>query len=641
MNNQELHQRVAALAPSQRETLARQLGVSTQRLIAYVVAHAGEVDAPTVRNVLKAKLPHYMVPAAIVSLPELPRTANGKIDIRALPTPQLSAPTTDATAPRTPTEDSLVQIWKAVLGLDTLGIHDNFFELGGDSILSIQIVSRAREAGLRLAPNQLFEQPTVAELAAVVNLAPDIAATQDLVIGNVPLTPIQHWFFEQNMEVPQHWHQARLVEIPNGVSATDINTAIAALYTHHDALRMRFDHGQQINGDASHPPDLIQIDLSHLSDSEQATAVADHGSHHIHGGLDLADGGLMRAVLFTRGTGPRWLLLSIHHLVVDAVSWQILLEDLSNLLKGEPQLPEKTTSFKTWAETLVTQTAARQSEETVWLSQLEQAVIDLPRDYPHATPSTEGTAQTLTVALSKDDTQALLKVVPAAYNTHINDALLTALGQTLLQWVGAAAGSVRLEIETHGREQIADGLDLSRTVGWFTTTYPMGLKIGHCEHPIESLKSVKEQLRQVPDRGIGYGMLRYLGTGELRQQLAKPAEVLFNYLGQQTETAKGLRVIQAMDVGRLRHPHNRRGYLLEINAWVAEGQLQINWRYDPQVHRSETLTMVANQYVSALKTLIASCGADESGGFTPSDFPDVDLDQTELDDFISQLTEGD
>lgn len=644
--NQELYQRVKAFSPRQREALAQRLGLSSsdhasQRLVAYVVsADATEVTA--LRDRLKAKLPNYMVPAVIMPLAQMPRTANGKIDTTALPEPQLvRTPAGELTAPRTPAEQILTQIWSEVLRLDTVGIHDNFFELGGDSILSIQIVSRAREAGLRLAPNQLFEQPTVAELAAVVNLAPEVTATQDLVTGEVPLTPIQHWFFEQEMEVPNHWHQAMLVELPDEVSEDLIEKSLATLWTHHDSLRMRFSNGQQMNADASSSPELVYVDLSNLEESEQVKAIADHGSR-LHANVNLTDGALMGAALFARGTSqPNWLLLSLHHLIVDAVSWQILLGDLSVLLKGATQLPEKTTSFQTWAETLTAQTPTRESELDFWIAQSEQPAIGLPRDSSDTLLPTEIAAQSVTVTLSVEDTEALLKTVPAVYNTQINDALLTALAQTLLQWVGVANGNVCIEMEAHGREQIAEGVDVSRTVGWFTTTYPVSLKISNADDCIETLKSVKEQLRQVPDRGIGYSMLRYLGEDATRQRLAqtKPSEVLFNYLGQHDLAAGDLRVIQDIDVGTLRDPRNRRGYLLEVNAWVANGQLRINWSYDTQIHSSETLTTLANQYLSALKSLIAQCTDDESGGFTPSDFPDADLDQANLDDFISQLTE--
>lgn len=691
--NQELYQRVKAFSPRQREALAQRLGIDltassnhAARLVAYVVS-ADDRQVSALRDRLKAKLPNYMVPAVIMPLAQMPRTANGKVDTKALPEPQLVGATAgEHTAPRTAAEQILTQIWSEILRLDIVGIHDNFFELGGDSILSIQIVSRAREAGLRLAPNQLFEHPTVAELAAVVNLAPEVTATQDLVTGEVPLTPIQHWFFEQEMEVPQHWHQAMLVELPDGkvlpfarggaagggvstigampreplpdgspsqgepdiakpiktVDCSDahslIERSLAILWTHHDGLRMHFLNDQQINANASSPPKIIQVDLSHLEASEQAKAIADHGNR-LHANVNLTDGGLMGAVLFTRGTHqPSWLLLSLHHLIVDAVSWQILLDDLSTLLSGTTQLPEKTTSFQTWAETLTSQTATRESELDFWIAQSKQLAIALPRDFSDTLLPTEDTSQSVTVTLSAEDTEALLKTVPAVYNTQINDALLTALAQTLLLWAGTIAGNVRVELEAHGREQIADGIDVSRTVGWFTTTYPVSLQVGNADDCIETLKSVKEQLRQVPERGIGYGMLRYLGEEVTRQRLAQtqPSEVLFNYLGQRT--TGDLRVIPDIDVGTLRDPRNRRGYLLEINVWIANEQLQINWRYDTQIHRSETLTTLANQYLSALKSLITQC-ADDSGGFTPSDFPDADLDQAALDDFLGQLEE--
>ncbi|NEQ52626.1 MAG: hypothetical protein F6K11_21220 [Leptolyngbya sp. SIO3F4] len=316
--NQDLHQRVMNLSPNQREVLAQKLNQpSSQRLVAYVVPkHGGDsLNAYRLKELLKSKLPNYMVPAAIVPLEVLPRNANGKIDINALPAPQFSTSNVGH-APRTETEATLAQIWQAVLNLDAIGIHDNFFELGGDSILSIQIISRAREAGLRLAPNQLFDHPTVAELAAVANGGPEIMATQGIVTGEVPLTPIQQWFFEQEMVAPNHWHQAMLVELPVGTNSDQVRDAIATLWSHHDALRLSFSN-KQINCDADNPPQLVQIDLSHLNEPVQIHAVADHG-RNLHGDVNLASGELMRTALFSRGsTQSSWLLLSLHHLVVD------------------------------------------------------------------------------------------------------------------------------------------------------------------------------------------------------------------------------------------------------------------------------------------------------------------------------------
>ncbi|MBX2864954.1 MAG: hypothetical protein KTR27_15490 [Leptolyngbyaceae cyanobacterium MAG.088] len=643
--NKQLTQRVMNLSPRQRAALATQLSLESsglQRLVAYVVpkSHQASPKPSALKDLLKSKLPTYMVPAAIVPLEAFPRTANGKIDVNALPEPQLTSSKGSLVAPRNAVEETLAQIWQDVLKLKVVGIHNNFFELGGDSILSIQIVSRAREAGLRLAPNQLFEQPTIAELAAVVNLTPAVVATQGIVTGEVPLTPIQQWFFDQKMAAPHHWHQAMVVELPNDVSHERVEGAISALWTHHDALRLSFSD-IQINIDAINPPKPVQVDLSRLDESEQRQAVADHGSQ-LHAAVNLAAGGLMRTAFFTRGAHRPWLLLSLHHLVVDAVSWQILLRDLATLLNGPAQLPEKTTSFKSWAETLREQAIPRQSEADFWITQVEQSTIQLPRDYAETVIPTEATTQTVTVALSQDDTQALIQTVPAIYNTQINDALLTALAHTLLQWVEATSGSVRVEVEAHGREQIIPEIDLSRTVGWLTTTYPVSLPVRHVDNYTESLKLIKEQLRQVPDRGIGYGLLRYLGDDAIQQRLAQasPSEVLFNYLGQRDliTTDSDLRIIHKMDVGMLRDPRNQRGYLVEINAWVTDGQLQINWRYDTNIHWPDTIKALANQYLATLKSLIAQCTDPDSGGFTPSDFPDADFNQTELDDFIGQLT---
>ncbi|MEL7314501.1 MAG: condensation domain-containing protein, partial [Cyanobacteria bacterium J06559_3] len=432
----------------------------------------------------------------------------------------------------------------------------------------------------------------------------------------------------------------------------------ATLWHHHDALRLRFhqaaDGWHQVNADVATPPQVVQIDVSHLDSAEQDQAIAAYGSD-LHASLNLATSELMQIAHFMRGADqPSWLLLSLHHLIVDAVSWQILHSDLATLLAASDHtasLPAKTTAFQTWAATLVTQATVRQAEATFWLEQVESPTMLLPRDYPDAPPPTEAAARTIPVALDAVDTHALLQSVPAVYNTQINDVLLTALAHTLLQWGQTPSNSVRIDLEAHGREAIAPHMDVSRTVGWFTTTYPVQLQLSDrsptiASEPIDyavSLKAIKEQLRQIPERGIGYGMLRYLGNVSIRQRLAqaRPSEVLFNYLGQRdrTRTATPLRVMHDIPVGTLRSPLNRRGYRLEINAWIADEQLQLNWTYDKQMYRSETITTLANTYIRTLKTIIAHCTAADTAGFTPSDFPDVDLSQTELDDFIGQLTQ--
>ncbi|MEL6814321.1 MAG: alpha/beta fold hydrolase [Cyanobacteria bacterium J06598_3] len=717
-----LYQRVAALSDGQRSRLVQQLAQlpkqssqqplqqqhlppvalsepasPAQRLVAYVVGDSDDaLDLLSLRQGLKDALPPYMVPSVVVPLSSLPRTANGKIDVRALPSPSAvealdpAEPVPGQSVPgqsvpgqsvpghegatrvgaRTPVEEILLRIWQRVLRREAIGIYDNFFELGGDSILSIQIVSQAREAGLRLAPNQLFEQPTIAELAAVVNQTVEVVVAQDAVTGPVPLTPIQHWFFEQGMVDPQHWHQALLLELPPSgdlpVDLPVVERAISTLWHHHDALRLRFLQGeasgieswQQFNADASAPPKVVPVDVAGLSDSEQRSVVKEQGDR-LHSGLDLSQGNALQAAYFTRGVNqPSWLLISLHHLVVDAVSWQILQSDLCRLLAPSTppvSLPAKTTAFKTWADILVAQSEVRSPELSFWLHQLASPHLSLPQEKSAPTQATEGTAHTLTLTLNAAETRDLLQVVPAVYNTQINDVLLTALAHTLIDWslMGGAGDSANvdelanatdamlIDVEGHGREQLADDVDLSRTVGWFTAVHPVRLCLGECKTPGDALKTIKEQLRQVPDKGIGYGLLRYLGDENSRQQLATlpSAEVLFNYLGQREagEFVADIRMIQDLDLGTLRSPANRRNYLLEINTWVADSQLHLNWTYDTRRYQSETILKVARAYLSDLSALIAHCLQPGVGGVTPSDFSDVAISQSELDGLVASI----
>ena len=710
--NRELYRRVASLSERQRNALAKKLQQfapslletssrqTSSKLVGYVVAKkdTAELDIAAIRDAIKSKLPSYMVPTALMQLSEMPLSPNGKIDVKALPLPQLQRfqqfqqasdrQTSGESLPETPLAETLLQIWRDVLGVSSIGIHDNFFELGGDSILSIQIVSRSREAGLKLAPNQLFEQPTVAELAAAVNRdvesqnaknqSVEVAAKRSAITGPVPLTPIQHWFFEQEMVAPEHWHQAILVSIPPTVDLAArrglVERAIATLWKHHDALRLCFSPSkngwQQTHLDVNNAPKPIHKDLSNLASAERYNAIKTYGSK-LHAGFDLVAGGALQAMHFTfEEQNPSWLLVSVHHLVVDGVSWRILQRDLQALLtasSSEFVLPDKTTAFKTWAETLVEKTEQRQSELSFWENQLSRPQVNLPQDKIDIKPATEGSSHTATVHLGAEETRKLLRQVPAAYNTQINDLLLAALAKTLLQWsfqrrceAGYTLADkteqpfIRLDVESHGREQLASSVDLSRTVGWFTAVYPVALRLPSSDEPGALIKAVKEQLRQVPDRGIGYGMLRYLGCLTIRQRLAQfaPSEVLFNYLGQLDlgQVAQSFEVekrennvhfIKDVELGQLRDPRNRRSYLLEINAWISDGQLHLNWTHDAQRHHPDTISAVACNYLKVLESLIIHCStvglADESSRFAPSDFPDVDITAIELDRLVEQL----
>ncbi|MEH2178696.1 amino acid adenylation domain-containing protein [Nostoc sp.] len=648
-------------AVSETVVIAQEDETGNKRLVAYVVPKHEAAPASTeLRQFLLELLPEYILPAFFVQLKALPLTANGKVNRQMLPAPNTTRPELKAAyvAPRTAKEEILAQIWAQVLKVQQVSIHDNFFELGGDSIISIQIVARANQQGLKLTPKQLFEHQTVADLAAVADTNRVTQAEQGLVTGQMPLTPIQHWFFEQNQPVPHHWNQAILLQVqqvmPLATSLTNapvlLEKAVQHLLLHHDALRLRFvkaESGwQQINADAEEITPFIRLDLSALSEVD-GKSVIETTVNQLQTSLNLLLGPLVRVAFFEFGKNkPSKLLIIIHHLAVDGVSWRILLEDLQTayeqLERGEViQLPAKTTSFKQWAEKLTeyTHSAAVHQELDYWLSQAKKLVPCLPVDYL-GNENTLVSEKTISIKLSVEETQALLQKVPAAYGTQINDVLLTALVQAFAQWTGEKL--LLVELEGHGREEIFADVDLSRTVGWFTTHFPVLLSLEEVDNLGAALKLVKEQLRGIPKRGIGYGLLRYLNKDEetIKQLQALPeAEVKFNYLGQfdQVLSSSSLFEPAQESSGAERSLQGSRNRLLVINGLIASGQLQLNWNYCENIHHQTTIENLAQSFVEALHKLIHHCQSSDAGGYTPSDFPQMQFSSQELDELLAEL----
>jgi amino acid adenylation domain-containing protein/non-ribosomal peptide synthase protein (TIGR01720 family) len=636
--------------PAVEETVvvAREDVPGNKRLVAYLVVN--QAAAPTIlqlQQFLKQQLPEYMVPNAFVLLDALPLTSNGKVDRRALPAPDTTRPELAGTyvAPRTSVEELLVGIWTDVLGLEKVGIHDNFFELGGDSILSIQIVARANQAGLRLTPKQLFGHQTIAELATVAGTTSVFQAEQGLVTGEVLLTPIQRWFFEHEFAEPHHWNQAMLLEVPPTLDLVLLQRVVQQLLIHHDALRLRFVRSasgwQQENAFPDEAFSCTKVDLSRVPKAEQTSAI-EAAATELQASLNLELGPIVRVALFDLGSNqPNRLLFVIHHLAVDGVSWRILLEDFQTgyqQLSCEEaiKLQPKTTSFQNWAQCLTeyAQSPALEQELDYWLDSSRSAVAPLPVDYSALKEAnTVVSACNVSVSLSVEETRALLRDVPQAYNTQINDALLTAVVQTFAQWTGTRCLLVNLE--GHGREEILEAVDLSRTVGWFTTMFPVVLEL-QADAPAEALKSVKEQLRRIPNRGIGYGLLRYLkGDAAITEKLRSlpQAEVSFNYLGQFDQVlSPNSRFQIAKESSGPPHSHlGSRGHLLEVNAIVTGGHLQLDWTYSSNLHQRATIENLAQAFLKALRSLIAHCQSPEAGGYTPSDFPLTQMSQNALD----------
>ncbi|MEA5528081.1 non-ribosomal peptide synthetase [Dolichospermum sp. UHCC 0684] len=625
-----------------------------KRLVAYIVPQHQQPTIDELRHFLKEKLPNYMIPAAFMLLKTLPITANGKVDYRALPTPDFSHHVEDKfIAPRTVIEEKLVAIWSEVLRIGKVGIHDNFFELGGDSILSIQLISKANQAGIQIAAKQLFKYQTIAELAAVVGITRQINAEQGLVTGAVRLTPIQNWFFEQKLPRPNYFNQSALLEVPSDLQPELLQSALQQLLGHHDALRLRFvqegENWQQINTATRESVPLSIFDLSHLSPQEQQTAIKATDAE-LQASLDLSTGVIAQVALFQLGNDkPSYLLFIIHHLAVDAVSWRILLEDLATayqqISRNEViKLPPKTTSWQYWSDRLTEYAQIKAVKELdYWLNQSSIQVTALPVDYPSDQENnTVASTASVSLALNEEQTRALLQDVPSAYNTQINDVLLTALVQSFAQWTGES--SLLIDLEGHGREDLFEDVDLSRTVGWFTTLFPVRLQLQEIDHPGNALKFVKEQLRQIPNRGIGYGVLRYLQENStIREKLQSlpSAQISFNYLGQFDQVLKASESLGlAKEFKAEQSLLNQRSHLLGISGFIRGGKLEMTWAYSEKIHKQDTIKKLALGFIEALKNLINHCQLTESQSYTPADFSAAKLNQQQLDKFLFKINKN-
>jgi non-ribosomal peptide synthase protein (TIGR01720 family) len=509
-----------------------------------------------------------------------------------------------------------------------VGIQDNFFELGGDSILSIQVIARANQAGLRLTPRQFFQRPTVEGLAAVAG-APEVSQVeQGLIVGSVPLTPIQHWFFEHHPLGPHHWNTSIMLEVWTRLDPAVLKESIKHLLAHHDALRLRFElpdpntsssHQdiQQFNAGLDDAVPVSFRDLSAIPPEKHRTAI-ETSAAQVQASLNLSQGPLFRVTYFDRGPEQSGrLLIVFHHLVTDGVSLRILLEDFQRAYRqisgGESvQFPAKTSSFQTWAKRLVkyAQPEELRQELSYWEQMGQETFPSLPTDYPDGT-NTYGQTARVVVSLEASETRALLQAVPAAYGAQIYEALLAGLVESLSRWTGRRA--MLVELEGHGREDMFfDEVNVSRTIGWFTSMFPVVLDLESARDPLESLAAIRGQLRAIPNRGIGYGLLRYLCQDEaVRSRMSRlPApEVNFNYLGQfdQTPIESIPFSIAPESVGPEQHPHGRRSALIYVVGIITGGSLDIQWSYSTGAHRRETIQGMADAYVEELRRLIARC----------------------------------
>lgn len=636
---------------------------ATKRLAAYVGCGPGPLPSEVeLRAFLAGRLPAHMSPASLTILEHLPRLPGAKVDVKALPAPcwQRGDQHTAYTPPRNDVESRLAEIWQDVLGVDRVGIHDNFFDLGGDSIRSIQVVARAGATGLRFTPKQLFQNQSIAELAPLVGAAPAAYAEQGPIVGPVPLMPIQRRFFELDLTDPHHFNQSLLFEVRNPATFEMLAQATATLLVHHDVLRMRYYHAAdgQWQQECLPPADgsgdgaqnmLERVDLTETTDAELAAEIERHASI-AQASLDLESGRLTKFAYFDLGPSRSARLLAVvHHLVVDAVSWRILFGDL-NLLCGQiargdaPQLPPKTTALRDWALRLIEYAASDdvRSELDVWTAERLR-----PRPLPCDLPGKSNTVadqDSVHVELSTEATQRLLGETSNDFRARPQELLIAALAQVVTRYSGGEA--VAFDLEGHGREDLFTDVDLSRTVGWFTSAYPITLERPQLNQPVDWVRAIKEQLRAVRNSGIGNTALRWLSSdASVRKRLADatPPEIAFNYLGQfdHLSPPDALLNLAHETCGPECSPRGARAHLWEVNALVLEGRFQVRWIFSKSHHTRATIERLANEYLAELERMNDQSQAPGVAVATPTDFPLADIDQQDLDQLAALLEQED
>ncbi|MFF7597669.1 amino acid adenylation domain-containing protein [Streptomyces mirabilis] len=637
-----------------------------RRLVAYLVAADPHTDAEELveraRHAASTALPSYMLPATHVVLPALPLTPNGKIDSRALPAPSTTRQyvPTAYQPPQGPVESRLAELWSSLLHVDPIGRHDNFFTLGGDSIISMQVAAQAGRLGLRLTPRDLFAHQTIAELAAVAatpgDQADDASAAAVGMDGEpFPLTPVQHWFFEKERPAPHHFNQSLLLRPADAADPELLRSALRLLVLRHPAMRLRFTRDgaewqQEIaGGDPAARGLLREVDLRAVPADERAAAFA-AAADEVQSSIDLGAGLLLKAAYFKLGEEGDRLLLVLHHLAVDGVSWRLLLEDLGTihgqLLRGESpsEQLDTPTSFDGWARALAARANSGEvaDELPFWLEMMDGATTALPRiagDVPADGAGTAGEALSVSRVLDREQTAALLRSASDARVRPV-EIMLAALGRTLAEWSGAER--VAIDIEGHGREPFAAGLDPTRAVGWFTSIHPLVIDSGE---PLHVLRELKNRYRTVPGGGLGYGLLRYVRdadeiTGRLRELPER--SVLFNYLGR---FHGGLRAdggwqVAAESTGIAQEPSAPRRHALEVSALVADGRLQVRWTYSPRLHHEETIGRLADAFADQIGLLLDRVRQEPAALLTPVDFPLVKgIRQAGIDRLVASMGE--
>lgn len=609
-------------------------------LAAYLAAaHQSGMTPFAVRQALLEMIPAYMVPQYLMVLDRLPMTANGKVDRKALPDPLAEAVSSAQNEGLNERQKILLNVMKDVLQSETVSLQDNFYRLGGDSIKAIQAMSKLNEVGLSLQVKDILSYPVFNELAFTIEQRSPFKEKREPVEGEVLPTPITDWFFTQGLANPHHYNQSVLIRLKRKAPIEQIRLALKDIVRHHDTLRLRLDEPTgrlRYDGLLQEPKQMIPLELVALDGcaGEEKARIIRERSLACKQSMHLVDGPLFRGILFHESMEKDLLLLTAHHLLVDAVSWRILLEDLERLvqamLDGQPSpLLTATDSYKSWAEALVVYSDNQADGELLfWENMLQAMEMPLKADYAHEV-STNADVAIVHAELSRDDTVNLLTKANETYNTRSSELLVAALALTCKAMSGRHC--LTIEMEAHGREPIANDIDLSRTVGWFTSIYPMRLELPDADIS-EQLKAVKEQLRAVPNQGIGYGMLT------LARKLVPNAvrTIRFNYLGEiDDRLGRGLFELADYATGADSADENEFTVLLDLMPYIQDKKLRMSVAYSMRDFNSTTIERFTQRYMEYLQRLIHHCSEKAEIVFTPSDFDMINMSQEELDNLFT------
>ncbi|WP_275655005.1 non-ribosomal peptide synthetase [Bacillus safensis] len=611
-------------------------------LSAYFVANE-KITSERLRNYLHNHLPNYMVPTSLTEVKQMPLTKNGKVDKMALL--EINRGVKERKPEHksiSPIERMLVQIWEEVLMVKNIGIHDNFIDLGGDSIKAMQVISRLYQNNFKLSVKDVFDNQTIFKISAKLQKIESFTEENHEVVGEVPRPPIHEWFFEKDMDEPHHWNQTMLLTSKEGWIPGFVEQTFEQLIKHHDVLRMKVTKEKEliIQDTSKKHYKLNTIDLTL---SENITLKIKNKVNQLQRELNLEKGPLINVTIFNTKS-ESYLLIIIHHIIIDGVSWRILIEDLNTIYNRLSlnssctiKLPKKTLSYKTWSEKL--QKYANSNElikELNFWENIEKEMslfLDNRRNANRKFHLKE--YEKVGIEFDEYNTSLLLKDVHNAYGTELNQILITALVLILKDWKNSK--DIALTLEGHGREEVIDGDSLNRTIGWFTSLYPCVFKLNSVDLT-DVLKYVKETLNGIPNKGVGYGILKYLTPPSLKMNIdfkVNP-EIIFNYMGIfDQQNVYGFDEAP-IPMGNSMSPLSVVDHLLEVNALIINNKLQISYIFNKNFYSTMEMEELLRKFKDQLIEIIEHCSQKKQTEATPSDFS-AKLSTAELEEILNEI----